>query len=169
MINERIHEFSNQEIRKFKWSEIIPISSVLFLVAYLTHVFRELEKQNQIHSEFYIKLLFLLLELFGDLSSCIYECKLLQKAVFDSNLVLLCIGKVFFSISFQFLLLNFFFLEMLKKTSLIDDFEGLKVDLIRIIGNLSYKHFLTQEQIRINHGLELILNSTRIDPKNECL
>lgn len=61
---------------------------------------------------------------------------------------------------------------MLRKSSNSnnsEDIKGLKVNLVRIIGNLSYKHFPTQEKIRENHGIELILSSTQIDPQNECL
>lgn len=92
MVNERIHEYSSQENRKLKWEEIIPVSNVLYLIAYLTFITREIEKLAE-NSEYNFKILFLLLELFGDLSSCIFESSALQKSVFDSNLVLLCIGK----------------------------------------------------------------------------
>ena len=46
--------------------------------------------------------------------------------------------------------------------------SGLKVNLMRIIANLSYKHFPSQELVRNHHGLEVVLNQCIIDPKNEC-
>eukprot|EP00012_Vannella_robusta_P001686 CAMPEP_0206188268 /NCGR_PEP_ID=MMETSP0166-20121206/3475_1 /ASSEMBLY_ACC=CAM_ASM_000260 /TAXON_ID=95228 /ORGANISM="Vannella robusta, Strain DIVA3 518/3/11/1/6" /LENGTH=208 /DNA_ID=CAMNT_0053603967 /DNA_START=400 /DNA_END=1023 /DNA_ORIENTATION=+ len=150
MASERIHSFAQQEQRPGVVSDIISLTDVHFMIALLAHLFRCIEKQTEL-SENRTQGLFVLLDLFGDLTSCVSDCPTIQNGIFEANLSLLCI-------------------DMLRSDDKPGEgIKGLKVNLVRILGNISYKHFPTQEQIRTAGGIEILLSHSKIDPTNEYI
>ena len=166
MASERIHTFAQQEQRPGVVSDIISLTDVHFMIALLAHLFRCIEKQTEL-SENRTQGLFVLLDLFGDLTSCVSDCPTIQNGIFEANLSLLCIGKI--STSWIFSSNSPDMLRRLSDDKPGEGIKGLKVNLVRILGNISYKHFPTQEQIRTAGGIEILLSHSKIDPTNECM
>ena len=132
----------------------LSVPSCLFLIALVTRIYREMQSGNQ--DEILAESLLTLLEILGDVSECIHAAEHTREALCTANIIPIC-------------------LMMLQDASqgghteqLTMGVRGIKVLLVRIVGNFSYRHLPTQEQVKSLHGLELILNQCKIDPSNEC-